>query len=136
MGTLTFANIIFNKYTAIFGVVIAVSFTIWLGLNKIENLEKALEIESLNVIELKSELIQTNEIIESQKKNLLEQVDNILILETEKQNLKNDLQKQIEKRNRKDVNDIIVKKTKLTEITVNRFIKKKIEKYNNREGVK
>lgn len=136
MGTLTFANIIFNKYTAIFGVVVAVSFTIWLGLNKIENLEKALEIESLNVIELKSELIQTNEIIESQKKNLLEQVDNILILETEKQNLKNDLQKQIEKRNRKDVNNIIVKKTKLTETTVNRFIKKKIKKYNDREGVK
>ncbi len=133
---LTIQSLIFNKYTFFVALAAAGFFVFYTMSSKIENLEKSLEIESQNVVTLKTELKKTNDILLVQEKNLLDQVDNILMLETEKQNLKNDLQKQIEKRNKKDVNNIIVKKERLTETTVNRFIKKKIKKYNEKEGVK
>ena len=136
MGALTFQKLFFNKYTGILAAAIAIYFTFNIMSNKIENLEKSLEVKTADVVKLKDELVKTNEILSKQEEELLEQVDNILILEIDKQKLKQDLQKTIEKRNKKDVSNIIVKKTKLTEITVNRFIKKKIGKYNNREGVK
>ena len=131
-----FSSLIFNRYTFFILIASAGFFMFKIMSNKINVLEESLKIESENVIILKQELKESNEVIERQEKELLAQVDNILILEKNNNNLKKDLQKSIEKRNKKDVNEIILKKEKLTEITVNKFIKKKIKKYNDREGVK
>ena len=130
------SNLIFNKYTLILAIIASVSGYIYFINNKIDFLQESLKIESSNVEILKTELKKTNDILISQEKKLIEQIDNILEMEKEKQIVINDLQKSIEKTNNKDVNKIIVKKTKLTEKVLNKAIKRNIKIYNEKERIK
>ena len=123
MGALTFTKLFFNKYTAILAAIISVYFIFAVMSSNIENLEKSLIIEAENNSKLKSELININKVKKDHEIEMMKQVEEVLKLQIENNNLKIDLQKNTEKRNKKDIDNIIKKKQNLTEKTLNRFIK-------------
>lgn len=126
-------KLIFNKYTLIIILISVFIGYLYLQNTKIENLQDNLKTEKLNNVKLIDNLESLKVLNEKKEKELKDQINNILKIEKEKEILNINLQKKIDKRNDKDIQNILNKKEKLTEITLNNFIKNKIEKYNNGE---
>lgn len=126
------SSLIFNKYTLIIFLLSSLFLTFKFMDNKIEKLELINNVQSNNIDKLKEESLNMYNFIKKINLENEKQISNILLIQKEKDDLIKDIQLNIEKRNKKDINKILKNKKNLSEITINNFIKNKIDKYNKK----